>query len=635
MRFQKRILTSPQRSGRKFTISIITAASTEQRYQSLVRLCNSLANADYLGYKNIRLVFNIDVSTSARVVEYANGFLWPHGFKLINVRVKEGGLVTAVAESWYPSSPEDHGIILEDDIEVSPYFFKWLLNALEAHYADPDPRVVGISLYTPRTVEHIAGRQRFRIDPSTILSGNVYGQPLPCSWGALWLPSPWMKFLSYMSTRLETEDEVTVADTTVSVPGSLTMFWKRSWKKYMTEIMYTNELYMIYPNFPNQVSLSTNHVELGEHIVSEKDREKRLADFTVPLFEDSTFQMLKHEFGIEDPFKFPPTLREIKMFDIFSRPIVDLECLVDEGCIARYPPQVPSPSSVLNKLWSSRRNHVCQNIPFNDNYLMKDGAKLTLVIDTGERCDLRILAKQLEYYSRSSDIVAILVIWNDTLRPPPPSVQTGTLYVTFLPQFQSSRNNKFNPSSKIITDAVMIIELGIRVHLDDVHDAHKLWLEHQQNIIGFSPIQREQKPEGYIGVRSSAMILHSRFLRMYSCDEGMAYVHYQVEKRGCEDLAMSLFVSVDTNVLAPLLSHPSNRLIQFVDRQHQPQRYEACTEVLTQYFYGRSNPPVQKDEIGTFAGGDLVYCFFDDLLGSWTGNDDSSAVLCKSAWEFY
>jgi hypothetical protein len=593
-----------------------------------------LATADYLGYKNIRLVFNVDVGTSTRVVEYAHEFSWPHGSKVVNVRVKKGGLVGAVAESWYPSSPEDHGIIFEDDIEVSPYFFKWLHNALEAHYADPDPRVVGISLYTPRIVEHIAGRQRFRIDPSTTLNGNIYGQPLPCSWGGLWFPSAWIKFLAYMSTRLEAEDEMTVADTTVSVPGSLTMFWERSWKKYMTEMMYTNELYMIYPNFPNQLSLSTNHVEIGEHIVSEKDKRKRVADFTVPLLEDSTFEMLRDDFGIEDALRFPPTLQGISMFDIFSRPIVDLECLVDKECTARYPPQVPLPSSVINKLWSSRRNHVCQNIPFNDNYLMKDGAKLTLVIDTGENCDLQILAKQLRYYSTSSKIVAILVIWNDGSCMPPPAVRIGDLYVTFLPQFESSRNNKFNPSSKITTDGVMIIELGIRVHLDDVHDAHKLWLEHQQNIIGFSAIQTDKNPHGYIGVKSNAMILHSRFLRMYSCDEGMAYVHNHVEKRGCEDLAMTLLISVDTKVLAPLLFSTSNRLIRFVaqNHQHQPERYEVCTEVLTHYFYGRSNPPVQKKEKSALAEGDEVHCFFDDSLGNWIANDDS-AELCKSAWE--
>jgi len=608
MRYKNRLTALPSKSEHSFSISIITAASTKQRFSSLVRLCDSLVKAYYSGRTNIRLLFNIDVGTSAEVIEYVNRFVWPHGPKTVHVRVEKGGLVSAVAESWYPSSPEDHGIILEDDIEVSPYFFVYLLKVLDAHYADPDPRLIGISLYTPRAVEHIAGRSRFHIDPASTFTGNLYGQTLPCSWGALWLPSGWTNFLAYMSTRLEAEEEVTIEDTTVSVPGSLTMYWARSWKKYMTEIMYTHDLFMVYPNLPNQVSFSTNHVELGEHIVSEKDRGKRLADFTVPLLQEDSLNGLKEKLG-KDPLAFPSNLRDINMLDIYSRPIVDLECLIDDECTAKYPPQMPSPSSVLNRLWSSRRNHVCQNIPFNDNYLMKEDTKLTLVIDSGVNCDLEILAGQLKYYSNSAKIIAILVVWNDTSRPPPPSVRIGNLFVSFLPQFESSIHNRFNPSSKIITDGVMVVDLGVKVHLDDIHEAYNLWSDFPNNIVGFTSIRIKKSADSYIGVRSNVMILHSRFLKMYSCDEGMAYIHYQVEKLGgCEDLALSMFVSIDTKYLSPLLFTPRHRLVRFTSLHQHPQPNTECIEVLSQYFYRSSNPPAKKLQRGTNQEMDELLC---------------------------
>jgi len=36
------------------------------------------------------------------------------------VRAAKGGLVAAVAEAWTPDGDHSHGLLLEDDIEVSP-----------------------------------------------------------------------------------------------------------------------------------------------------------------------------------------------------------------------------------------------------------------------------------------------------------------------------------------------------------------------------------------------------------------------------------------------------------------------------------------------------------------------------------
>ena len=36
------------------------------------------------------------------------------------MRAAKGGLVAAVAEAWTPDGYHSHGLLLEDDIEVSP-----------------------------------------------------------------------------------------------------------------------------------------------------------------------------------------------------------------------------------------------------------------------------------------------------------------------------------------------------------------------------------------------------------------------------------------------------------------------------------------------------------------------------------
>ena len=107
-------------------ISIISAARTPTRLRSLQRLCNSLLKADYLGRKDVHLRFHMDSDSSSAALEYVLRLQWPNGPKTINHRVKKGGLVAAVSESWYPASEFEHAVILEDDIEVSPYFFIWL-----------------------------------------------------------------------------------------------------------------------------------------------------------------------------------------------------------------------------------------------------------------------------------------------------------------------------------------------------------------------------------------------------------------------------------------------------------------------------------------------------------------------------
>lgn len=38
--------------------------------------------------------------------------------------------MTAVTESWFPAGNHTYGIILEDDIQVSPHFYAWTKMAL-------------------------------------------------------------------------------------------------------------------------------------------------------------------------------------------------------------------------------------------------------------------------------------------------------------------------------------------------------------------------------------------------------------------------------------------------------------------------------------------------------------------------
>ena len=56
------------------------------------------------------------------------------------------------------------------------------------------------------------------------------------------------------------------------VPRSASNGWSTSWKKFMIEMSHLSGGVFLYPSFPNQSSLSTNHLEKGEHIGGKKNK---------------------------------------------------------------------------------------------------------------------------------------------------------------------------------------------------------------------------------------------------------------------------------------------------------------------------------------------------------------------------
>lgn len=106
---------------RSISINIIT----QNRVHSLTRLLNSLSNAYYLG-DEVPISFNMDSKVDEATLKLVKSFNWPHGPKTLRRRIIQGGLIRAVSESWYPASDDDYGLLLEDDIEVSPYYYLWI-----------------------------------------------------------------------------------------------------------------------------------------------------------------------------------------------------------------------------------------------------------------------------------------------------------------------------------------------------------------------------------------------------------------------------------------------------------------------------------------------------------------------------
>ena len=156
---------------------------------------------------------------------------------------------------------------------------------------------------------------------------SLYLQQLPCSWGSLFFPKPWLEFHSYMAQRLAE------AAPLVTIPHSASNGWSTSWKKFMIELAYLRGYLFVYPSLRNQSSFSTNHLEAGEHINGKKNTLKHLPiDFTVPLVAERKMvaALWRGDGGALRP---PPPLGALPVLDLFSEPSSQ-DALIAQGSAA-------------------------------------------------------------------------------------------------------------------------------------------------------------------------------------------------------------------------------------------------------------------------------------------------------------
>ncbi|GAA6023267.1 hypothetical protein JCM11491_003892 [Sporobolomyces phaffii] len=273
------------------TPRIDVSVITNDRPVSLHRLLLSLRSAHYFS-DDVSLALNLEQTTDRLTHRLVDDFRWNHGPLTLRHRILLGGLMPAIVESWYPTSNDTYGVLLEDDVEVSPLFYGWLkFTILEYRYTAAgrarSSRLFGVSLYQQKNIElRPEGRQPFdahRLFADLALAPTTpYLSQIPCSWGAAYFPEQWREFHAYLALRLS---ELALPVAEPIVPAIRSNRWPKSWKKYFIELVYLRGYTMLYPNFPRFESLSTNHLEKGTHVKTSQVEDKKKALFEVPLLD--------------------------------------------------------------------------------------------------------------------------------------------------------------------------------------------------------------------------------------------------------------------------------------------------------------------------------------------------------------
>ncbi|CAG8738436.1 7600_t:CDS:2 [Gigaspora margarita] len=344
---------------------------TQDRPQSLSRLMQSLNSSIYFG-DNVHLTINIDRSADLVTVKYCQTFEWSFGPMSIRYRIKQGGLITAVVESYYPTTNDDYAIILEDDIEVSPFYYIWAKYTILKYKYGIDRNLVGrlcgVSLYNTRLNEFniTTGRRSFNaaevLQDTKYPNNSPYLSQIPCSWGVLFFPEIWREFHEYLNARLQ--DLAGPKLLKMYVPKSRSNKWGgKSWKRYFIELIYFRGYLMLYPNYENFTSFTSNHAEKGIHFGFDKSQ-KGL--WLLPLMEEDIILE-----GLPDNHL--PGFKDLPIMDFWGN-LVTQEKLIRRGRSLHSKLSICPPSE-SDELTYDPRDLLCvdNSTLFNDEQTMAEG----------------------------------------------------------------------------------------------------------------------------------------------------------------------------------------------------------------------------------------------------------------------
>ncbi|KAI3700489.1 hypothetical protein L2E82_45119 [Cichorium intybus] len=258
--------TSPNFS---FTIKVLTY----DRLPSLSRCLRSLAAAHYDNEKvNIHIFIDhfkvldqndeyLDqkLNESRQILDFVDGFEWRFGEKMVHYRTGNVGLQAQWLEAWWPASDDEFAFVVEDDIELSPLYYRFLRGLIANYYynaSNYSPWIYGASLQRPRFVPGKHGN-KISLDEGT----QVFLYQLVGTWGQLLFPKPWKEFRLWYDIH-KNKGMKPILD------GMVTTGWYKKmgdkiWTPWFIKFIHSKTYFNIYTNFPHESALSVSHRDAG------------------------------------------------------------------------------------------------------------------------------------------------------------------------------------------------------------------------------------------------------------------------------------------------------------------------------------------------------------------------------------
>jgi glycosyltransferase involved in cell wall biosynthesis len=274
------------------------------RPELLFRLIKSIEKAKYV--KGAKLIISVDHSDrQEEVVGLLKEYSWIYGDYEIITHSENIGLREHVLFCGDLSEKYGAIILLEEDLLVSPMFYKFSIDAV--NFYDKCEKISGISLYNQSFCE----TSQLGFEKINQTGSDVYFLQVASSWGQVWTKQQWSKFRAwYGNNQLWSEKPW--------IPHNLNRWPESSWKKYFIRFNIENDLYFVYP----RSSLTTNFCDSGTHHKKKKPR------FQVPLEQNVSkswsFLSLVEECAVYDAYCELSAESLVKLCDLSVDPL-DLE----------------------------------------------------------------------------------------------------------------------------------------------------------------------------------------------------------------------------------------------------------------------------------------------------------------------
>ncbi|KAN0096443.1 hypothetical protein V8E51_015248 [Hyaloscypha variabilis] len=261
------------------TIDIVVHAHSSSS-GSLMRLLNSLKNADFFSSAPPRLTIELPHTIDEPSRRYLSRFKWPPtpqnigSLLTLHHRIPQHGLSAEensirMLESFWPSDPStSHVLVLSPQIELSPLFFHYLkYSLLEYKYsfskADPQQNVIAISLDIPSTylndsTSFIPPLGNVSQRSSVVAKGiTPFLWQAPNSNAALYFGEKWVELHDFIAQTLSLEHTSSTTPQKKEVSKTYP-----SWLEHVLKLARARGYCTIYPNFEDADSLATLHNDL-------------------------------------------------------------------------------------------------------------------------------------------------------------------------------------------------------------------------------------------------------------------------------------------------------------------------------------------------------------------------------------
>lgn len=259
--------TAPALSSSSPNMTVIVL--TMDRFDSLQRLISSLQTSEYGEDAVVDLTVRFDRPRDDEIIptwmkklrDFRDALQWPHGHVRISVARETLGLAESWFQAWRPASDTDRAVIFEDDLEVSPLWYRWL-QMVHDEYAETRQDLASFSLSHQDLVPLKTSRKSTKEFPEH----EPFMYALLGSHGFSPVARVWREFLEFVQCTKRRGDGADIA-----TPELITSDWyssfvdkKSMWTQHFIFFTMERNLYNIY-QFPRKKTLTAHWQEKGAH----------------------------------------------------------------------------------------------------------------------------------------------------------------------------------------------------------------------------------------------------------------------------------------------------------------------------------------------------------------------------------